>query len=132
MAETPGVAVRRASYVITGAGLVAAGAALGVYLWNRGRYDDWQSTNTALQTAPSGTPSYHQRAVANNQLADSLTTANHEILALSIAAGALVATGVTLYLVDRAHRRRSGELAIGWGRTGPAGSSASLCWSLTW
>ncbi|HXJ22660.1 MAG TPA: PEGA domain-containing protein [Polyangia bacterium] len=131
--ERPGaVTLRRAAIGATSAGVLLAGAAVGVYLWNRGRYEDWQNANAALEQAPSGTSIYHQAAIANNQLADSLTTANHAILGLSLAAGALVATGATLYLVDRAHRRRSGELAIDWRRDAAGGRTMAFAWSIGW
>jgi hypothetical protein len=128
----PTVTLKRAAIGTTSVGVLLAGAAVGVYLWNRGRYTDWQNANAALEQAPAGTSIYHQAALANNQLADSLTTANHTILGLSLAAGALVATGATLYLVDRAHRRRAGELAIDWRRDAGGGRTMALAWSIGW
>jgi tetratricopeptide (TPR) repeat protein len=129
---TPSIMMRRTAYLVTTVGVLVGGAAVGVYFWNRGRYDDWQSTNAALQTTPPGTAAYRSRAVANNQLADSLTSANHAILGLSIAAGALIASGVTLYLVERGHQGRLGEVAFGWGHDATGGASASVGWSAVW
>jgi tetratricopeptide (TPR) repeat protein len=123
---------RRTAYFLAAVGVLAGGTAVGVYFWNHGRYDDWQSTNAALETTPPGTAAYRARALANNQLADSLTSANHAILGLSVAAGALIASGVTLYLVDRGHQRRSGEVAFGWGRDTTGGASATAAWSMVW
>jgi hypothetical protein len=56
-----------------------------------------------------------------------LTTANNAIVGLSIAGGLLVATGVSLWIVDRGRGRSSGELAFSC-----TGSSAHLGWSARW
>src|SRR4051812_26107898 len=39
--------LRRAAYIVGGLGVLWAGTALGVYLWNRGRYDDWRAGEAA-------------------------------------------------------------------------------------
>jgi tetratricopeptide (TPR) repeat protein len=122
------VSMRRLAYVSTAVGVAAAGAALGVYLWNRGRYDDWQAGNAALDDLTRGSAAYRMQAVTNNDLASSLTTANHTILGLSVASGVLVATGASLFLVDRARGRGAGgELSFSW-----TASSAQLGWSGRW
>jgi len=81
----------------------------------------------ALQELAPGSAAYRMQAVANNDLASSLTTANHAILGLSIAGGVLVATGASLWLVDRGRKRPTGGLALSW-----TGSSAQLGWSTRW
>jgi tetratricopeptide (TPR) repeat protein len=121
------VTLRRAAYVSTAVGVAAAGVALGVYLWNRGLYDDWQAGEAALQDLTPGSAAYRMQAVANNDIASSLTTANHAILGLSIAGGVLVATGASLWLVDRRRERHTGQLSLSW-----TGSSAQLGWSGRW
>ncbi len=123
----PIVTLRRAAYVSTAVGVAAAGAALGVYLWNRGRYDDWQAGTTTLQELTPRTAAYRMQAVENNDLATSLTRANHAILGLSIASGVLVATGASLWFVDRRRERPTGQLSLSW-----TGSSAQLGWSGRW
>ena len=122
-----GETMRRASYILAGAGVLAGGAALGVYLSNRDKYDDWQAGNARLAQQTQGTAAYYAQASKNNELASSLTTANRAILGLSLAGGALVAAGATLFFVDRAERRRAGELSLGWGR-----ESVNLAWSVGW
>jgi tetratricopeptide (TPR) repeat protein len=119
--------LRRAAYVSTAVGVAAAGAALGVYLWNRGRYDDWQAGQMTLQGLTPSSAAYRMQAFANNDLASSLTTANHAILGLSIAGGVLVATGTSLWLVDRRRERHTGQVSLSW-----TGSSAQLGWSGRW
>ena len=131
--------LRKWAYVTAAAGAAAGAAALGVYVWNRGRYDDWQATNTSLQMFVPGSAAYHDAAAANNARADSLTTANRAIVGLSIASGVLIAGGAALYLVDRAHRR---EQAASTARAGGAGWSLDVAvgadwsprlgWSATW
>jgi len=113
--------------VSTAFGVAAAGAALGVYLWNRGRYEDWQAGDVALQELTPGSAAYQMQAATNNDLASSLTTANHAILGLSIAGGVLVATGASLWLVARGRERATGQLSLSW-----TGSSAQLGWSGRW
>ena len=119
--------MRRAAYASAGIGVAAAGAALGVYLVDRDRYDDWKAGEAALHDLTPGTAAYRTQVVANNDLASSLTRANHAIWGLSIAGGLLVATGTSLWLVDRRHGRSTGELALSW-----TGSSAQLGWSGRW
>jgi tetratricopeptide (TPR) repeat protein len=127
-AAAPVVSMLRLAYVSTAVGVAAAGAALGIYLWNRGRYDDWRAGQAALDELTRGSAAYRTQAVANNDLASSLTTANHTILGLSVASGVLVATGASLFLVDRARgRNAAGELSFSW-----TGSSAQLGWSGRW
>jgi tetratricopeptide (TPR) repeat protein len=122
-----GETMRRASYILAGAGVLAGGAALGVYLANRDTFADWQAGSERLQKLSQGTATYQMQATKNNELASSLTTANHTILGLSVAGGALVAAGATLFFVDRAERRRTGELSLALG-----GGSANVAWLCRW
>jgi tetratricopeptide (TPR) repeat protein len=126
------------AHAAAGVGAALGGAALGVYLWNRGRYQDWQTANAALQRDKTSAD-YHDGQIANNRLADSLTTANRVIAGLSVASGALLATGVTLLVVDRVRRggkeesaagRSVADINIGWGWLGPG--SAVVTWTSGW
>jgi tetratricopeptide (TPR) repeat protein len=119
--------LRSAAYVSAGVGVAAAGAALGVYLWNRGRYQDWQAGDAAVADLKFGSAAYRKQVVENNELASSLGTVNKAIVGLSIASGVLVAAGASLWLVDRRHAGPTGELAVSW-----TGSSAQLGWSARW
>ncbi len=122
-----GETMRRASYILAGAGVLAGGAALGVYLLNRDTFADWQAANDRLKQQNPGTVAYQMQAMETNDLASSLKTANNAILGLSILGGALVAAGVTLFFVDRVERRRTGELSLGGGP-----GMASIAWSVQW
>jgi len=119
--------MRRTSYILAGAGVLAGAAALGIYLANRDTYADWQAANEGLKTQNPGTVAYQTQAMETNELASSLKTANTAILGLSILGGALVAGGVTLFFFDRAERSRTGELSLGGGP-----GAASVGWSMRW
>jgi hypothetical protein len=122
-----GKTMRRMAFVVAGVGALSAGAAVGIYLAKRGQYQDWQAGNVALQGDTMGSAAYMAQATSNNALAGSLSNANDAIVGLSIAGGALVAAGVTLFLVDRAHRREAGQFSFGVGDR-----SASVGWKSTW
>jgi len=122
-----GKTMRRMAYVLTGVGVLSAGAAVGIYLAKRGQYDDWKTGNTALQSDTLGSAAYMAQATSNNAQASSLNNANHAIVGLSIAGGVLAAAGITLFFVDRAHRRETGQLSFGVGDR-----TANLGWSWTW
>ena len=122
-----GKTMRRTAYVLAGVGVLSAGAALGVYLSKRGQYDDWQSGNATLQGYTPGSATYMAQASSNNALAGSLTSANQAIIGLSVAGSVLVAAGVTLFFVDRAHRRETGQLSFGVGAR-----AANVGWSWSW
>jgi tetratricopeptide (TPR) repeat protein len=122
-----GKTMRRMAYVLAGVGVLSVGAAVGIYLAKRGQYQDWQAGNVALQGDAMGSAAYMAQATSNNALAGSLGSANDAIIGLSVAGGALVAAGVTLFLVDRAHRRVPSQFSFGVGER-----SASAGWSWTW
>jgi hypothetical protein len=127
VARSRSTTLRRAAYVSAGLGVAAAGAALGIYLWNRDRFDDWKAGEAALQDLTPGSAAYRMQVVHNNDLAASLTTANHAILGLSIGGALLVAAGASLWMIDRGRGRSAGELAISC-----TGSSALVGWSGRW
>jgi tetratricopeptide (TPR) repeat protein len=120
---------------VVGAGL--GGAALFIYLRNRGRYRDWQNEDAALAKDKVGID-YYPRQVANNRLADSLTRDNHLTVGLAVAGGALLAGGIASFLFDRLNGGRAeGHRAalltgftVGLGSEGLASGHAS--WSASW
>ncbi len=126
--QARGRRLRLIAYVIAGVGALSWGTALGIYVWNRGRYQTWQATDAQLQLEPHDSVAYSGQVEANNALASSLTNANHAILGLSIVGGALVASGVTVFLLDRVQRRDLGQVSVGWG----GGASLRLAWSGAW
>jgi multidrug efflux pump subunit AcrA (membrane-fusion protein) len=121
-----GPAMRRTAYALAGGGVLSGAAALTVYLAYRGKYQDWKAGGARLPFLMAGSAAYNEQLAANNRLAASLTAANHAILGLSIASGALVAAGTVLFLIDR-HARQVGTPTLGWND-----GVATVGWSATW
>jgi tetratricopeptide (TPR) repeat protein len=121
-----GKTMRRMAYALTGAGVLSVGAGVAIYLAKRGQYNDWKNGNAAIQSETIGSAAYMAQATANNAAAESLSEANHAIVSLSVVGGLLAAAGVSLFFVDRSHRREAGQLSLvvsdrvvsgGWGWT---------------
>lgn len=120
-------ALRRAlPYALAGAGVALGAGALGVYLWKRGDYDQWQTGESRLRTETPGTPAYQARAAENQRLAAELSTANDTIVGLSLAGGALLVAGAAFYFLDSTTVANGPTLA--WG----PGSSVVTGWGGTW
>jgi hypothetical protein len=115
-------------YVLAGAGVALGGAALGVYLWKRDKYEQWQNGNAQLRNLTPGSESYVARATENNRLAASLTNANHAIIGLAIGGGVLTAAGAALYLYERRSGREAARFTVLWN----GGSSVAAGWSGSW
>jgi len=103
---------RTVGYALAGAGVAAGVGGVVHYAWNRGRHDDWAAEQAALTTEPRPLD-YRERAIANNELADSIEGASAVTVGLFVASGVLLAGGVTLVVVD-------------------PGRGASVAWSGTW
>jgi len=121
-----GPAMRRTSYALAGAGVLAGAAALTVYLVYRGKYQDWKDGNARLRILTAGSLDYYDQISTSNRRAAALTTANHAILGLSIASGALVAAGTVLFVIDR-RARQAGTPVVGW-----ADGATTVGWRVTW
>lgn len=127
-------------YALAIGGVAVGGAALGVFLWNRSRYDKWAAEEVQLRQEMDQ-PGYQPRQVANNRLAASIARATTIDLGIAITSGMLVASSVTLLLSDRAHppprtkgkpagdpHAPAGSLAVDW----QGGSSLAFVWSSSW
>jgi tetratricopeptide (TPR) repeat protein len=115
-------------YVLASAGVALGGAALGVYLWKRDKYEQWQVGDAQLRNLTPGSDSYVARATENNRLAASLTSANRAIVGLAIGGGVLTAAGAALYLFDRRSERRSTRFTVVWN----GGTSVAAGWIGSW
>jgi tetratricopeptide (TPR) repeat protein len=104
-------------YVAGGLGIGLAATAVGHYLWNLGRYDRWRTTRSALN-GQEAMADYSERQAKNNELAASIDSASRVTVSLSLGAGALVGTGVTLVILDS-------------GRS-PSGSSKAASFALSY
>jgi tetratricopeptide (TPR) repeat protein len=119
---------RGAAYALIGAGVSLGASALGVYLWKRGEYERWQTEDSALRREVPGSSGYQARVEENGRRAASLTTANHTMVGLAIASGALLAVGGSLYLVDWVSARKASRLSVAWA----GGSSVAAEWRYAW
>ena len=108
----PSPRFRTVGYVLAGAGVAAGVGGIVHFAWNRGRHTEWQTEQDALGAQPPPAD-YRDRAVANNELADSIERASAVTVGLFVASGVLVACGVTLVVVD-------------------PGGGARVAWSGTW
>ena len=81
------------AYVLEAAGAALLGATAAHFLWNRARYEDWQSRYQSYFSDPSA----EHRASANG-LARSISDASTVTVALAIGAGVALSTGVVLQL----------------------------------
>ena len=88
----------RRTCVVGGATLTLASIAL--YVWNRGRFQDWRMADQQLRTQ-IGEPHYQDQVVANNKLGASISRFNIVNLGLAVTSGVLLAGGATLWLIDR-------------------------------
>lgn len=96
-AERSAPSVKRTlAYVLGGASVALAGAAVGHYLWNRGRYRDWQTAEYEYQQNPS-----EAERVSVNELGQSIRRASVVTVALSIGASLSLGTGVVLFVSAR-------------------------------
>jgi tetratricopeptide (TPR) repeat protein len=85
-------------YVLTGAGTVLGGVAIGHYWWNRKRDASWQAEDTALH-AERVSGDRDARQQANNELAHSIDRAEPVTVTLALSAGACLAAGVSLLVL---------------------------------
>lgn len=96
---------RTVSYVLGGTGLALGVTAGGLYLYNRGRYSDYQGEQAALDRAwPSATqhelPGLEDRRARNEDLLGSVQTVDGWSLGLAVAGGALLASGGAIWLTS--------------------------------
>jgi PEGA domain len=103
-------------YVLGGLGVGLGAAAIGHYLWNRGRYENWGDVNSGL-TDPNAA-NRHQRQLDNNELASSIDRASRVTVTLALGSGALLATGATLIVLDAGSPKKDRQ---------STGISVSLC-----
>lgn len=95
-------------YVLGAAGAALAGAALGHYFWNRGRYEDWQARTSDYQREPTD-----ENREAANELARSIPAASAVTVGLSVGAGVALSTGAVLLLTSPSPPSAAGALASG-------------------
>lgn len=117
-------------FVLVGAGVAVGGVALGHYLWNHGRLEDFRANEAALQTDTS--PGRNERLLANNALGDSIDRASVVTVVLGVSAGALLASGAAWLLVEPRHRRERAAWAAPPFDVRVSASSADVTWRGAW
>jgi PEGA domain len=95
------------AYVVGAAGVALTGAAAAHFLWNRARYQDWQSRYNTYYRDPT-----EQNRQSANTLAQSISNASPVTLGLAVAAGVAFGTSAVLLLT------RSDSLAATGGARG--------------
>lgn len=86
---------RTLAYAITATGAALSGVALAHYLWNRSRYQDWQSQHATYYRDPT-----EPNRTAANALSRSIDNASVVTVVLAIGAGAALGTGGILWLTS--------------------------------
>ncbi|HVY36910.1 MAG TPA: PEGA domain-containing protein [Polyangia bacterium] len=105
---------RTVGFVAGGLGVAMGAAALGCYLWNRSRFDDYEAAK-----------------VNDVAKADSIRSVNAVTAGLALGSGALIATGVVLVLTAPPRAAGSAQAGVTAGSAvavGPRGIS----WRTTW
>ena len=97
------IRVSTLGYVLGSVGVALGVGTLGHYLWNRNRFEQWQSTHTELASNQQA-PDYMGRQIQNNELAGSIQNASHVTVGLAVAGGIFLVSGVTLVVLDRGKR----------------------------
>jgi hypothetical protein len=96
---------RLLGYVVGAAGVALTGAALGHYLWNRARYEDWRARRNEYYRDPTD-----ERRAAVNDLGRSIPAASAVTVGLTIGAGVALGTGTVLLFTSAEPRARAGQL----------------------
>ena len=99
---------RAVGYVLGAAGLALSAAAVSHYLWNRNRYDEWQSRTNAYYMDPTD-----QRRESANSLARSIPAASAVTVALAVGAGVALGTGAVLLISSSPSSNANGAQARG-------------------
>lgn len=96
---------RTTAYVLSGAAAVLGGVALGHYLWNRSRYERWQSDYGAYQAHPN-----EDLRRSTNELGQSISRASIVSVALCVGASLTLGTGVVLFVASRPSAEQGARL----------------------
>ena len=94
-------------YAIGAAGVVLSGVAIGHYLWNRGRYDDWQQRRDDYYRDPSD-----QARESANALGRSIPAASVATVVLAVAAGVALGSGTLLVVTASPHTSAANEASL--------------------
>jgi hypothetical protein len=115
-------------YILIGTGAALGGTAVGVYLWNRDRYQEWQALVAEHDKAPPNSYESTKTAAESNRKATSLSRANLTIGALAITSGVLVVLGGGLYYLDHRRPKPATNVTVTWA----GGGAVAATWRYAW
>lgn len=119
---------RTLPYLLVGTGVALGGTAVGVYIWKRDAYKEWQAQVAGYEKAPANSYERTTAAVESNRRATWLSHANLAIGTLTIASGALVVLGAGIYYLDHRHPQPATNVTVAWG----GGGSVAATWRYSW
>ena len=101
---------RRWSYAVGGTGLLVGAAAAGLYVWNHGRFTDWETTQSQLDAAfaapeISDPEDLLRRQASNDDLLGSVQRVDGVVVAASLVGVTALATGTVLLVTGESPRR---------------------------
>ena len=96
---TPTVHAKTVAYLLGGLGVALGGTAIGVYFWNRSKYEDLSAEHTRLTATPP--PTDYDQAIQYNADVDSLRRNSILTVGLAVTSVGLLAGGAYLYLYER-------------------------------
>lgn len=95
--------IRTLAFVIGAVGVVVSGVSVALYVWNDGRYDEWNderiSINNEIFADLDALDELDRRRSKNDELLDSIQTVDGVIVGTSIAGGTLLITGAVLFFI---------------------------------
>jgi hypothetical protein len=126
--EPPTIHARTVAYLLGGIGLALGGAAIGVYVWNRGQAGTARSEYAQLN--PADLSNYYDRATQYNQQVDNVHRGSELTIGLVVTSVGLLAGSVFLWLRDHHRGERTNANAGGRGQT--ALGLGDVAWGGTW
>jgi hypothetical protein len=130
--KPPGVRASTVGFALGGVGVVLGGAAVGVYLWNRGQYDKAQMALGDLNLLKHDHPhaDSYEPSLTYNARVDPIHLANYVTVGLAVASVAFLAGGIYLWRRDPRRGDKPGALVArrSWGEISPGGISWNSVW----
>ena len=128
----PEIRASTVGYALGGLGVALGGAALGVYLWNRGQYHDAQAELAQLDRLRQQVPAtdVYSPSVAYNAHVDAIQRASYITTGLALTGAALMASGFYLWHSDPRRADKAGQRVArrSWGEVSPGGISWNGVW----
>ena len=123
--DTP-IRAKTVAYLLGGLGVVLGGTAIGVYVWNRGQYQEAQAEHDIVLKNPTD----YDLTLRYNGDVDALHRNNIFTVGLAVTSIGLLAGGAYLYLNERKRDTKTGkaDTSRSWASVTPSG----LFWNGVW